>query len=324
MHVIEIERSLEVGLGRTGEEVQTAVERQNRVGLLDDCGYRREYEHVVVALPVGQRFQALDRIGHAARVHVFQLDAVLGRFLGRVKRGGAVQPRLVDVGHDHQLRLAVGAVNRIVDRGETHRADAGQNGHVTALLDLHVVLVRSGRDMIVGVHRADHARQGLRQRGGVVTLAGERQQASLLHHFVRNHDVGRVAADESVRVTRRAQHADGAFLVVERGLDREFVARLEAAAPLAAHLDQLARELVSDDNGILGDVARNPLVDIGLVRGFVRRHADAVANHLGQYLVVLYFRQLELLQPEVVLTVESYSFRFHVFLVLRVLQQGFT
>ncbi len=74
---------------------------------------------------------------------------------------------------------------------------------------------------------------------------------------------------------------------------------LALAVPLAA------REFVAYDDRILSDVPGHALVDVGLMGRFVRRHADAVAHHAGEYLVFLYLRQLELLQPEVVLPVQS-------------------
>ena len=313
VYVVEVELRLEIRFGRASEEVQATVESEDRVSLFHDRSDRSEYEHVVVAFAAVQRFQFRCRIGHFAGVDVFQFDAVFSGFRGRIERCGAIQTRLVDIGHHDQLRFAVGAVDGVVDGGQPHRAHAGEYRHAAALFDLHRVFVRPGRDVVVRMHRADHARQRFGQRSGVISGAGIRQQATVFHHFVRDYHVGGVAADELVRIARSAQHADRPFFVIQRGLDREFVAGFELFAPLAAHFDQFPCEFVADNDRTLRDVARNAFVDVGLVGGFVRRHADAVAYDFGEYFVIFDLRQFEFLQSEVVFAVQSYSFCFHVF-----------
>ena len=49
-------------MGGAGEEVQAAVAAEDVVALLDDGGHGREDEYVVIALAVGERHQAADRI----------------------------------------------------------------------------------------------------------------------------------------------------------------------------------------------------------------------------------------------------------------------
>ena len=100
VHVVEVERGLEVGLGRACEEVQASVERQDRVCLFHYRHHRGEDEHVVITFAARERFQFGGRVGHCAGVHVFQLDTVLGGLFGRIERCGAVETALVDIGHD--------------------------------------------------------------------------------------------------------------------------------------------------------------------------------------------------------------------------------
>ena len=68
---------------------------------------------------------------------------------------------------------------------------------------------------------------------------------------------------------------------------------------------------MSDDGRILGDVAGNPLVGVGLVGSLVRRHADGVTDYLREDFIILDCGQLKLLQTEVFLAIEAYCFCFH-------------
>ena len=194
-------------------------------------------------------------------------------------------------------------MDRVVDRGEAHRSHAGQNGHATAFGDLHLVHVRAGRDVVIGVHRPDYARERFGERTGVKAFARIVEQATLFHHFVGDYHVGGVAADITVRIARGAQYADRPFFVIECGLDRKFSSGSEFLFPLGAHFDDLTGELVADDDRILGDVARNAFVDVRLVGGFVGGHANTVAHYFREDLILFDLRQLELLQPEVVLAI---------------------
>ena len=81
--------------------------------------------------------------------------------------------------------------------------------------------------MVAGVHGADHAGQGLAERGGVEAFALVGEQAALGHHLCGNHDVGGVASDVLVRISGSGEHSYGAAFVGEGGLDGELVAGLE-------------------------------------------------------------------------------------------------
>ena len=57
--------------------------------------------------------------------------------------------------------MPVLAVQHIVDAGETHRSDAGEESHLASVLYLHRVDIRTRGGVIAGVHRADHAGERL-------------------------------------------------------------------------------------------------------------------------------------------------------------------
>ena len=80
---------------------------------------------------------------------------------------------------------------------------------------------------------------------------------------------------------------------------------------ILADLNYLACKLVADDGRILGDVVGDAFVGRTLVGSLVGGHADAVADHLGQDLIFLDLRELELFEPQVIHAVEAYCFGFH-------------
>ncbi len=244
-----------------------------------------------------------------------KLDAAGSGEFHRVQRGGAVQPGLVDVRDHEQGRLPVLPVQHIVDGGQAHGPDAREERHLSTVPDLHLVYVGARFRMIIGMHRTDDAGQRLAEGRRVEALALERKETTVLHHLVGDDDIGRVAADVRVGIPRGAVNAHRAARIVHRGLDGELVAGMEGILPLGAHLHDLAGEFVADDGRMLRDVAGNALVGIGLVCGLVGRHADAVAHHLGEDLILPEGRKFKLLQPQIVLSVKTYCFGFHIFML---------
>ena len=68
---------------------------------------------------------------------------------------------------------------------------------------------------------------------------------------------------------------------------------------------------MTDDYGFFGYIVRNALMIRTLHSRFMGRHANTVGYDLGEYLVVLDLGQLEFVESEVVLAVQSYSFVQH-------------
>ena len=163
--------------------------------------------------------------------------------------------------------------------------------------------IRTGGNMVVGMHGTDDAGERFGQCCRVEPFTRIVEQTSQLHHLIGNHYVGGIPSDIVIGVTRSTQHSDRPFLVVQGRLDGELFTRSELGFPFGAHFDNLTGKFVSDDDRIFGDIARDAFMDVGLVRGFVRRHADAVAHNFGKDLILTDLRQLKLLQPEVVLAV---------------------
>ena len=311
MDVVEVERRLEVRLAGAREEVETAVESEDRVGLLDDRRDRGHHDDIVVTFAAGNAPQELNGILHR-RVDIVEFDAAGCGEFHRVQACGAVQAGLVDVRHDEERRMPVLTIQHIIDHRQSHGADARKQRQAAAVLDLHRVYVGSGRGVVAGVHGADDAAQGLAQRSGIEAFALEGEQATHLHHLRGNDDIGRVPADVLVGVAGSGKHADRGIRIVEGRLDGELVAGLELVCPFGADFDDLAGEFVTDDGRVLGDVVRDPLVGGSLVGGFVRGHADAVAHHFREDLILFDLRQLELLEPQVANAVKAYRFGLHI------------
>ena len=303
VYVVEVELGGQLGVGGAREEVQAAVTAQDVVALLDDRGHRGEHQHVVVALAAGEGHQLAHRV-LAGGIQVYQLHAVLGGVLHGVDGGGPVQPGLVDVG-DHQHAGPAVAVDGVVDGAQAHGARAGQDSHVAALYDAHIVDVLAGPGVVHGVIGAHNAAQGLGHRAVEEGLSAVLEQAVGLHHLGVDDGVGGVAAHVLEGV---AGGGDGA---VHGRLDGEFLAGLELVLPTAAHLLDDAAELMAHDDRVLVDIGGHPLV-VGALHGrLIGGHADGIADDFDQNFVVLDGRQLEALQAQVVDSVQPYSGGFH-------------
>ena len=184
---------------------------------------------------------------------------------------------------------------------QAHRAGAGHDREVAALLDAHVVLVDAHVRVVGGMEGTDRAAHGLGERGLVVRLALVHEEATAVEDLVREDAVGGVTAAELVGVAGRVHGA----LVVERGLDGELLAGLVLVGVLGAHLDDVARKLVPGDGGMVGDIGVDPLVGSAEGRHLIGGHADGVRDHLHENLVLFDLGKLELVDPDVVRRVQS-------------------
>jgi hypothetical protein len=63
---------------------------------------------------------------------------------------------------------------------------------------------------------------------------------------------------------------------------------------------------------MLSHVVRDPLVGGSLVGRLVGGHADAVAHHFREDLILLDLGQLKFLKPQVTNAVKAYRFCFHI------------
>src|SRR5699024_6252035 len=116
-----------------------------------------------------------------------------------------------------------------------------------------------------------------------------------------------IPADILIGISRSSQ----ASLIIQRRLDREFLSRLEFIRPLGAYLDQLAAELMTDDRRMLCHVIRHALVVCPLHGCLIGRHTDTVRYYLCQDFIILGFRKLKLLQPQILFAVKSQCLCFH-------------
>ena len=306
MDVVEVEHGGEIGLGGASEEVQATITGQQTVGLLHNRLDGGINEDIVEAFAAGQLTQVSIGIGMLSGVDIDQLHAVvLGLFHGEDLRS-AGQTGSVHIGDHHQGGLAI-AVDSVVDSAQTHGAGTGQDGHLTAQGDAHVMDIAAGGGVVVGMVAANDAAHGLSQGAVEVSLVVVGQQATALHNFVGDDDVGSVAADMGIGVAGSSQAA----LVVHGGLNGKLVAGLELVSPLSADFHDLAAELMADDHGVFCHIIGNTLV-VGTLNGsLVGGHADAVGNDMSQDLIVLDLGKLELFQSQVVHAIDTNCFRLH-------------
>ena len=94
--------------------------------------------------------------------------------------------------------MTVLAMEDIVDHGKTHRTDTGQKSHLAILLDVHGVDIAARSCVVVGMDGADYAGKRLAQRCRIECLTVVWEKAALLHHLVRDDDIGGVATDVAV------------------------------------------------------------------------------------------------------------------------------
>ena len=111
--------------------------------------------------------------------------------------------------------------------------------------------------------------------------------------------MGCVSADVWIGIAGGIQRA----LIVEGGLDGEFLSLFELSGPFGANLQNFAAELMADDDRVLRHIVGNPLVVRALDGGLVGGHADAVRDHPCQDFILFHGRKVELLQPKVVFAV---------------------
>ena len=93
-------------------------------------------------------------------------------------------------------------------------------------------------------------------------------------------------------------------------MDVSFIS-VKLILPLRADLDQLAAELMTDNDRMLGDVLGNALVIRALHGGLVGGHADAVGDHAREDLILPDRRKLKFLKAQIHRAVEADCFRFH-------------
>lgn len=73
--IVEVERSLEIGAARTGEEIQAAILSEDVVSLLDHSGNGSHHDDLIVAGAARDLTQSLDRILDSAGVHIAEIYA---------------------------------------------------------------------------------------------------------------------------------------------------------------------------------------------------------------------------------------------------------
>ena len=188
VNIVEIEIGAEVLIQRAGKEIQTAVKGQNGIAQFNHGRYGGVHEHIVkAALCNRQQLLFLGGIGK------HQLNAVFRCLLGGEDLPGPVQPLYAQVGDHHHGRLHF-SVQRNVNGHKTHRAAAGQNGHLSAGAQAAVGL-QVFVQMQAGLIASDDAGSGLNKAALEEAIAIELHQITVFHDVVIDDGIGGNTAD---------------------------------------------------------------------------------------------------------------------------------
>ena len=153
---------------------------------------------------------------------------------------------------------------------------------------------------------ADNARKRLDEGALEIGVSVVGEQTPVVHHLPMKDPERRVAADMGEGIAGSI----GAHIADIR-LDDEFITNMVLSLPLRAHRADTPAELMPHDDGVLCDVGWDLAVLRAVEHRLERRHAEAVRNDLGQDLIRLNRRQVELLQTQVILSIQANRSRFH-------------
>ena len=305
MDIIVIQLCTELGIGRTGKEVQAAVAAQDVAGQFDHAGDRGIGEHVIITA-ADQAFQVFGCIGDVTGIDEHHLDAGgLYEFLGE-QFTCALQTRFIDIGHDQGAGTAV-AVDDVFGHAQTHGAGTGQDRHLAAFADAHLMLINAHLGMEGSMRSTDGAAVRLSQGSLKEGVALILEEAAQFENFLRDDAVGAVAAEVGIAVSRAPHGA----LVVQSGLQGEPHTGLILILVLFADLLNNAGELMTHDGRMIGYIIMHALMLFAQHGAFVSGHADAVGHNLDQHFIVLDLGKFELHQPQVVRAMQAQCTGFH-------------
>jgi len=153
--IVEIEHRRETRIRGAREEVEAAVVAKEFVGHFDDAANRRKDEDIVEEFAAVELAESRDWVGDILRVDVDELDALGARLLRRDQLLCPIEPCLVDIGDDDASRFYA-AVDRVVYGAEAHGPYCRKEGERTSSVDTHLVDVRSGLGVVLGMIGADN------------------------------------------------------------------------------------------------------------------------------------------------------------------------
>ena len=240
-----------------------------------------------------------------------QLNAQgLGVFHG-VDTLGTGQTLIVNVGDDQQAGTAV-TVERIVDGAQAHGAHGGQQRHLAAFDDAHVMLVGAGLGVVHGVEGTDDAAHGLGERAVKICIRIIFEE--VIGQQRLNGDVGILAVAAAVGVGVAGGHLRA--LIEVGGLNGEAVAGLILVLPVLAHGMNHTAELVAHDGGVFRHVVRHTLMLGTLDSGFIGTHTNAVRNNFDLHIIRADLRKVNLLQTKIHFSMNAHRFCLHAFVFL--------
>ena len=161
--------------------------------------------------------------------------------------------------------------------------------------------------MVHGMEGADDAAHGLSQGAVEVGIGIVVQQVVGQQRL--HGDVGILGVAAAVLVGIAGSHLGA--LVEMGGLNGKAVAGLIFVLPVFTHSVNHAAEFVAHNGGILGAVVGNALVVRALHGSLIGAHADTVGHDFDLHVIGANLRQVDLLQTQIHLAMDSNSFRFH-------------
>ena len=80
---------------------------------------------------------------------------------------------------------------------------------------------------------------------------------------------------------------------------------------ILSHFNDISRKLMPHNGRMLRHIIMNTFVILSENGTFVSGHTDTVRHHLNQYLIIRNLRQLKLLHPQILCSMQSHAFCFH-------------
>ena len=155
--------------------------------------------------------------------------------------------------------------------------------------------------MVIGIEGADDARQRLYQRAFKVAVALVAEQAVLFHHLVWDQHMGGFTAHVREGIPR----AIGAIRQLQVGLNHVTATGSELVLPFFADAQDLAAELMANNDRVFRHVIRHLFMVGTLVGFFPGGKADAVGHYRCQDFILRHVRQCKLLKAQIVFAIQA-------------------
>ena len=101
VYVIEVNRSAELVVCRSGEEIQASVSSKDCAGLSDNRGNRRVAKYVIITLAAGNLHQLCHRIIVVSCIYKMKFYSVFCSFLRREQVSSTIEALLIQISNNN-------------------------------------------------------------------------------------------------------------------------------------------------------------------------------------------------------------------------------